>query len=342
MNLPRKDREIIDRYSVYVADARIVKAPVVSVLMWTYNDAAYIRQSVDSVLMQEADFEYELVISDDCSTDGTTEILQAYQRQHPDKIRLILSKENLWTRNVIEQRLLYQGRGKYIALTHGDDYWTDPRKLQKQVDLLEARQSASAVFHDILEEDCLSGLKQPWRSFAFVDGACEYGLQNTISASVLCHTSSLMFRSQMVVSWPAWIYSCTSGDMAMYFMCGLHGSLLRIPEFMGVYRHNAAGVTKGGMHSGCPLHYHRLKMLTHFRRHLGKRAIEFDWRCLSQHVDGIIGHQGLRHQLPNLVRAIQEAPRLVFHPFLFRLFIQKTFKRQPAYVSQVPLVRKSR
>jgi hypothetical protein len=112
----------------------------------------------------------------------------------------------------------------------------------------------------------------------------------------------------------------------------LHGSLLRIPEFMGVYRHNAAGVTKGGMHSGRPLHYHRLQMLTLFWRHLGKRAPELDWSCFAQHIDGIIGHQGLMHQVPNLFRAILEAPRLVFHPLLFRTFIQKTFKRQPASV----------
>src|SRR5690606_24113344 len=116
-----------------------------SVCIQTYNHAPYIAQALDSVLMQETDFDFEILLGEDESTDGTREICQEYARQHPDKIRLFLnSRENViyingrptgrW--NFMNN--LRHVRGEYVALLDGDDYWTDPRKLQKQVDVLDA------------------------------------------------------------------------------------------------------------------------------------------------------------------------------------------------------------
>ena len=127
---------------------------MVSVFMLTYQHANYIRQALDSVLMQKVNFRYEIVIGDDCSSDGTQEILLEYKERYPDKIHLMLNKRNIGaTGNSI--RVLKHCRGKYIAILEGDDFWTDDRKLQIQVDFLEQNPEYSACYHhtDVIGND---------------------------------------------------------------------------------------------------------------------------------------------------------------------------------------------
>ncbi len=117
--------------------------PVLSVLFITYNHEKYLRQSLDSVLSQKTDFEFEIVIGEDCSTDGTRGILREYKDRFPDKIRLLFRDRNFGrpTLNVYETAM--ECRGRYIATLEGDDYWTDEYKLQKAVDYLEAHNEYS-------------------------------------------------------------------------------------------------------------------------------------------------------------------------------------------------------
>ncbi len=110
---------------------------LVSVLFITYNHEAYIRKALDSVLSQETDFPFEIVVGEDCSTDGTRDILRQYKEKYPDKFRLLFRKKNFGrpTRNVYETWKACKGR--YVAFLEGDDYWCDVHKLQKQIDFLE-------------------------------------------------------------------------------------------------------------------------------------------------------------------------------------------------------------
>lgn len=122
----------------------LVKDPMVSVRMVTYNHAPYISQAIDGVLRQETDYPYELIIGEDCSTDATRKIVLQYQKKHPHVIRVITSacnvgaKRNNW-------RVGQACRGRYVALCDGDDYWHHPQKLQKQVDYLEAHPEVGLV-----------------------------------------------------------------------------------------------------------------------------------------------------------------------------------------------------
>ena len=111
--------------------------PVLSVLFITYNHEKYLQKSLDSVLSQQTDFDYEIVVGEDCSTDSTREILRDYKKKYPKKIRLLFRDRNFGrpTLNVYETAM--ECRGKYIATLEGDDYWTDEKKLQKAVDFLE-------------------------------------------------------------------------------------------------------------------------------------------------------------------------------------------------------------
>lgn len=120
------------------------KTPLVSVLVTPYNQQAYIRQTLDSILMQECDFEFELLIGEDCSTDGTREICLEYAANHPNRIVLCLNESNKGLLNNYFDIFL-KARGKYIADCGGDDYWLTSTKLQKQVDILEAHPEVSMV-----------------------------------------------------------------------------------------------------------------------------------------------------------------------------------------------------
>ena len=123
-----------------------MKTPLLSVCLLTYNHVNYIRQAVESVLMQKVDFDFEFIIADDFSTDGTRDILLEYQIKYPDLIKLVLREKNYGAVNNW-LKLLPVPRGKYMAYLEGDDYWFHEGKLQKQINFLENNQEYSAVHH---------------------------------------------------------------------------------------------------------------------------------------------------------------------------------------------------
>ena len=120
--------------------------PIVSVVMITYNHEKYIQQAVEGVLMQQTDFPIELIIADDASPDQTEKIVTTIKKKHPNG-NWIKYTRHLQNKGMTENFMwaLGQAQGKYIALCEGDDYWTDPYKLQKQVDFLEANEEYGLV-----------------------------------------------------------------------------------------------------------------------------------------------------------------------------------------------------
>lgn len=134
--------------------------PLVSISCITYNHAPYIRQCLDGFLMQQCDFEYEILIHDDASTDGTSDIIREYQKKYPEIIKPIIQKENQWSQGVRGINIKFnfsRAKGKYIALCEGDDYWTDPLKLQKQVSFLEANPEYSLVCGGFKSVNAITG-----------------------------------------------------------------------------------------------------------------------------------------------------------------------------------------
>ena len=134
---------------------RLCKNPVVSVTMITYNHEPYIRQAIEGVMMQKTDFEFELVIGEDCSTDRTREICFECQKKYPDKIRVLWSEENVSQHphpaGGNGRRVMSHCRGEFIAFCDGDDYWTDPTKLQRQVDAMRHHPDVSFCVHPYVE-----------------------------------------------------------------------------------------------------------------------------------------------------------------------------------------------
>src|SRR5262245_28919719 len=133
-----------------MGDLEVTK-PLVSISCMTYNHAAFIRTCLDHLLVQKTNFPFEIMIHDDASTDGTREIIEEYVSKYPEIIFPFYQKENQYSKGVrgLSSRYNYpRCRGKYVAICEGDDYWTDPYKLQKQVDFLESHEDYVMAYHD--------------------------------------------------------------------------------------------------------------------------------------------------------------------------------------------------
>src|SRR5262245_24288404 len=120
----------------------------VSVAMITYNHGNFIAQAVESILMQVVNFDYEIIIGEDCSTDETRNVVIEYRNRFPHRIKMLLHDKNVGLmQNFIQT--IEACRGQYVALCEGDDYWTSPYKLQKQVDFLESHPEYAICFHNV-------------------------------------------------------------------------------------------------------------------------------------------------------------------------------------------------
>lgn len=141
--------------------SRLCENPVVSVKMLAYNHEPYIRQAIESVLSQETDFPYELLIGEDASTDKTRKICFEYQQRYPEKVRVLWSEKNVG-QCANGLRIINRCRGEYIAYCEGDDYWVDSKKLQKQVDILRKYPSVGMVFAKAMIDYTTIGKKCIW------------------------------------------------------------------------------------------------------------------------------------------------------------------------------------
>lgn len=210
----------------------------VSVSLLAYNHEAYIEQSVRSALAQRTNFDFEIVVGEDCSTDRTLEILRALQREHPDKIRLLTTDHNLgMIQNSI--RSFQACQGEYIALLDGDDYWTAEDKLQKQVDFLDQRPDFAISFHSVLRiyED---GSRPPKVMRPDKVGTV-FTLEDLMSTNFI-PTCSVVLRNGSIDEFPEWTYSLNMLDWLMFVIAARHGKIGFIDEVMAVYRVHGAGI----------------------------------------------------------------------------------------------------
>lgn len=212
-----------------------------SVSIVTYNQKKFIEQTIDSVLRQKVDFDYEIIIGDDFSTDGTREILLKYQEKYPNLIKLILhpQKNEGIPGKVNFISTIYAAKGKYIALLDGDDYWTDPLKLQKQVDFLEARPDFAICFHPvkIVYEN---GDREP--EVTNENQAAEMTFED-LALNNFIYAVSCVFRNNSS-KLPEWFDKMMAGDYPFHLLNAQHGKIGFINEVMAVYR-----VHKGGFWS---------------------------------------------------------------------------------------------
>lgn len=213
---------------------------LVAIFMVTYNHEPFIAKAIESIVMQETKFSYTLFIGEDCSTDNTRKICIDFARQMPHKIKLILQEYNVGgMRNALDvYKACFTSGAEFIAMCEGDDYWTDPLKLQKQVDFLQHNPGYSICYHRVMEirED---GLKPEQMNKA--NQAATYTLTDLAKGNMM-HTPSVVFRNHFKGKVPDWFSSLPIGDYPLHILNALQGKIYYMPEFMAVYRVHAGGI----------------------------------------------------------------------------------------------------
>jgi glycosyltransferase involved in cell wall biosynthesis len=210
----------------------------VSVLTITYNQEAYISDALEGILMQETDFDFEIVVGEDCSTDRTREVLLAYQQKYPDKIRLLLHDRNMGAQRNF-QVALAACRGEYIAFCEGDDYWTDKHKLQRQVAIMDANPNASMSFHRahfVTADGTVTGVSNE------LETQYVFTIEDVIRKDWFILSCSMFFRRSKFEI-PSWWPEVTNGDYAIHLLCALKGEILFSAEVMGAYRKHGSGLS---------------------------------------------------------------------------------------------------
>jgi len=222
--------------------------PKVSVCIQTFQHVNFIKECLDGILMQQTNFDFEILLGEDASTDGTREICMGYAKKYSDKIRLFLHhrENNININGSPTGRFnflynLYTAKGKYIALCEGDDYWTDPYKLQKQVDFLEANSEYAGCFHYTQQVFTKHPDKQG-RIYGKHGNQLDFTAEDTIARLSPWHTSSFIFRNEAFEK-PDWLYNVVSGDMALFSIVAKSGNIKCIPEIMSVYQKHDGGIT---------------------------------------------------------------------------------------------------
>lgn len=213
----------------------------VSVLIITYNHEKFIAQAIESALMQETDFQYEIVIGEDCSTDKTREIVKNYAQKYPDRIRTLLHPRNLGFLGKHNFIATFQAsHGQYIALLEGDDYWTEPRKLQMQVDFLDSHPQYSMCCTDfsvVNVEGQILSCSGWWGSKALEITHLEI-IQSTPPKTL----TTLIRRNTLPDEFPEVFSKVVNGDGFLFALASRHGSAAFLDTITGCYRRHADGI----------------------------------------------------------------------------------------------------
>lgn len=219
------------------------KEILVSVICNAYNHENYIRDALESFLMQKTTFAFEVLVHDDASTDKTAEIIREYEKKHPDIIKPIYQTENQYSKQVpISLRYQFpRVKGKYIAFCEGDDYWIDPYKLQKQYEALELHPEVDICAHRAI---CFhEQTKESLREIAPAEENCILSVEKVIDGGkgyVYVATNSLMYRKELNDNIPNFRMFLRL-DYTLQIHGSLRGGMLYLNDTMSAYRYMATG-----------------------------------------------------------------------------------------------------
>ncbi len=215
-----------------------VTNPALSVLLVTYNHAKYVAQALDSILMQRTDFDFEVVVADDCSSDSTLNIIKEYQQQH-SQLRVLPAEAHVGiSRNY--QRGFAACRGRYIAVLEGDDYWISPRKLQAMSAFLNRNPHCSFCFHRIIRYD------QHPETVAV--HPAHWTVEQILTANELAGgnfiggMSTCVYRREIIAALKPQVWQLEIREWLFNLVVAQHGPIGYVPQILSVYRAHPEGI----------------------------------------------------------------------------------------------------
>lgn len=246
------------------------ETPLVSICCLTYNHVKYIRDAIEGFLIQKTNFPIEVLIHDDASTDGTADIVKEYETKHPNIIKPIYQTENQWSKGIKPtfEFNFPRALGKYIALCEGDDYWTYPYKLQKQVDFLEKNREYSATAHRCYFKNEITNKHGYFGSekerIVYLKELLDYRH---------FHTASIVFQKHIIDKYfkDSSMQGATSGDKLINISCGISGPIMYFARPMATYRRNEGGLSSGKIKDTKKFLNNNLRVYSSLKKHLPLR-----------------------------------------------------------------------
>ena len=212
-------------------------SPKITVLCLAYNHASYIKDALEGFVSQKTRFSFEVIVHDDASTDGTADIIREYARRYPQIIKPVFQKENQYSRGVaIGPTFCFPlVRGEYVALCEGDDYWTDPLKLQLQADALDAYPEVDLCTHGAL-------VTQNGKFHGYMPSRLWGGILSAdkIIRGMRLPTASLLIRREAYLRMTP-PREILFNDTALLLQTCMRGGALYLPRCMSVYRYQTPG-----------------------------------------------------------------------------------------------------
>lgn len=217
-----------------------IHKPIVSVCLITYNHEQFLERCINSILSQEVEFEYEIIIGEDCSKDGTRAICEKYYRLHPNKIKLILHETNV---GLIENyiSIMQEARGEYIAVCSGDDYWCDSLKLNKQISFLNSNQDYVMCFTNAYEESNFSW--QGYRKELFTNVEDREYTGHDIILKWIIPASSVVFKNHLIDFSFLRRRTFYAEDLVQYLKLNEHGKLRGMSDITTTYTRHENAIT---------------------------------------------------------------------------------------------------
>lgn len=273
----------------------------ISIWMITYNHVQYITEAIESVLAQKCAQSIEIVIADDCSTDGTRDILKTYKESYPDLIHVVYNEANLGpTRNAYDSALT-ECRGEFLAALEGDDYWIDEKKLQLQYEYLRSRPLLSACFtkHYCLKDgeiypDDTACSKSELASIDLLKGSTP-------------HTSTLMIRKAMMPNpIPEQFYRAENNDTFLLYLLAKKGPIGYIDMHTAIYR-----ITDTGLYMGKDMLKRYVMREKTYRMMLQIADTKTDRKIIVGKIGGCIGKQIEHGTSPSEI--VKRIFKIIFH-----------------------------
>ena len=224
-----------------------INTPLVSICTITYNHEDFIAEAIESFLMQETCFPFEVVMDEDCSTDGTAEIIRAYVEKYPNIIKANLRDNNVGAMENSIQNMT-RAKGKYIALCEGDDYWTDTSKLQIQVDKMEKYKKYKMSFHLASELSNRGNIMPSLEN----DSDVMLSTQDIITSDFhFVQTNTIIFHSEALKNLNLELLSRSPvGDVWIRLAASMPNGAIQINRVMGTYRVLSSGSWSQSMNEG--------------------------------------------------------------------------------------------